>query len=187
MMYGADWCFIHIPRTGGTFLTDLFGDLPHVSKCVFDFKHCTEAQATELLARPLGDVFTIIRDPWDIVVGWWMHIQEYTPGRFESQAWREYAERIRSMTFAHFVESEILSGDFVTPGGFVPHYRNVGNADVLGFTEAYWRLCQLTGVTPEDPRFKIEPKEFKRYDETRLTNAVREHCSEDMRWITQSQ
>ncbi|MDH3719380.1 MAG: sulfotransferase family 2 domain-containing protein, partial [Planctomycetota bacterium] len=69
--------FIHIPRTGGTSITEtLAGQCWDATVDVFELKHAT---AEDLRVRFLSDVwhslyrFTVVRNPWDIIASDYRH------------------------------------------------------------------------------------------------------------------
>lgn len=85
------WCkqfvFIHVPRTGGTMLTDAFSHIPHVSKDVHLNKHVPASQARNLVGESIWKsayIFTVARPNDDIAESWWRHLQ------------REYVTRTNS-------------------------------------------------------------------------------------------
>lgn len=156
MLWGTNFVFIHIPRTGGTSLEHMFGGLGTISKIVHLHKHAPASQAKSFILPSIwkqARKFTIYRCPWDITVSWYKHLLSMRGNLQDStQEFREYCLRVSSLTFNEYLNAEIFSGNLVRHGGYLESYLDVRDRDkflILDWEQAYKLLCEMTGYTPE--------------------------------------
>ncbi len=71
--------FIHIPRTGGTSLTDMFcRQLPGIHRA--GLQHASaQANQTDIYARPDYRIFAFTRNPWARLYSWYQLLRKYNP------------------------------------------------------------------------------------------------------------
>ncbi len=155
MMHCNKFVFIHIPRTGGTSLTETFGVLPAVSKCVYEYKHATAREIRRLIGAKAWNnayKFTVYRDPYEIIRSWYQHCLGFCDNGYASPDWLSYVDYVRTCSFNTFVELEVLSGRFVQRGGFLSTFCNLPDINVLSLAEAHDKLVEMTGYQPALPR-----------------------------------
>jgi len=152
MMWCKKFIFIHIPRTGGDSLTEAFGGIPYISKDVYKFKHCLARKGRyNLFSSVWFDAFkfTIVRPPLDLMRSWFNHARTYQQHGDKENAthyWLQFCEYVSRVSFPDFVEREIVN---VRNGGHYARYANIDGVKPLTLQQAYSKLCELTGETPE--------------------------------------
>ena len=178
MFFSTRFVYIHIPRTGGTTLTDSFGCLTYVSKCVHHHKHDTAREIKTLVGSGLWDnayKFTVMRNPVEICKSWFRHCVQYQPGGFETGDWVGYCQYLREIAWRGFVEQEVLTGRFVRKGGFLATYCNLPDIAVLSLPNAWQYLTGVTGHNPPQPRIG----ETRRLPIDGYEEAIMDHCHLD--------
>lgn len=183
MIYSNKFIFIHIPRTGGTSLEEMFGGLPTVSKLLHDNKHAPASVAKSFIDPSIwreATKFTIYRDPWKITCSWYKHLLSMRDRLQDSTAeFREYCLRVSSLTFNEYLKQEIFSGEFVRQGGYLSHYLDCDKEQflILDWQEAYYLLCSQTRTNP--PIKIINKTKDILFPEDRKLELL-EWCKEDM-------
>lgn len=175
MLWSTNFVFIHIPRTGGTVLTDAFGKLPYVSKDVLRYKHATVQQARQVVGESIWNKayrFTILRDPWEIVASWYRHCQVPANADHCTPPWASYQQRIASMSLEQFVADELVN--FVPEGGFLRQYADDVGMEILTLQDAVDTLIRRTG---HDPSLEIRP--YTTAEKHALSRDVRRRCWRD--------
>ena len=85
MLVTTEFALIHIPKTGGTFLSEA---IKRTCEVLHEDLHCPYSEIPRDY-RPLPAV-AFVRNPWDWYVSWWTH---HRKGRNDSNDWhyREFA------------------------------------------------------------------------------------------------
>jgi hypothetical protein len=159
-MWGADWIFIHIPRTGGTFLTDTFGSLPWVSKDVHTYKHASASTLLGILGHEhweRSQKFYVYRPELEIAQSWYHHVQisfdliDRTNSSSAVPEWLDYIEEMHGLTFE----------EFALQAGFpkIENQIDLPGIQALTLQQAFDRLVDLTRFIPQE-----QPREFTSYE-----------------------
>ena len=155
MFWSVKVVFIHVPRTGGTVLTDVFGALPWVCKDVLFHKHAKASVAKRLVGPIWKDAikFAIERPDEEIAVSWYNHIQRYARERTEADrnycttSWWNLVTRCQSMDFDEFCRQErVPTMDF---------YCDLPEVQRLPFSDAFTLLCDVLGHPGVDIRTTV--------------------------------
>lgn len=181
MMYCSKFVFIHIPRTGGSTLTNAFGGIPWISKSVHAHKHATAREARLVVGEEIWSTsykFCIIRPPAEICRSWFRHCVTYLPTGIETGSWLTYCDRLRHIGWDGFVAEEVLTGRFVQLGGFVTHYCNLPDIHLLKFQAALDYLIQTTGFDPGIQSVMPSVSETIEHAED-----INQHCLLDSLWL----
>lgn len=141
---GCTFCFIHIPRTGGTSLTEGLATNHAAVVDVHEGKHRTAFVARTMLGEAWERAyrFSLIRSPWDIIASDYRHCMReawsitaalrmtWTP------EWHSRLLRIRAYDgFADFVLGEWLcdGSPIVAAGGFWDAFCGTGDVTPIRF------------------------------------------------------
>lgn len=146
-MYWSDrLIFIHVPRTGGTLLTDAFGSLPNVSKDVWAHRHARASTAREITGCMGARMIAVYRSDEDIARSFYEHCQD-EDSCDGMDPWTQIRDATRAMTFDDFVRC----GPCPTMGWYV----DSDDVDILSWDEAYEASCEAFGLRPSvvRPRF----------------------------------
>lgn len=148
------WCtriiFIHVPRTGGTMLTNAFGSLEHVSKDVHENKHLPASRVQAVVGEEIwtsARIIAVERSNDEIAKSWYQHAQSYyynnthNPDRRCTQSWWKFARQAALESSADFFAKR-----------FVPtmeHYCDLPRVERLTLRDAYELLIQTHGYDPQ--------------------------------------
>jgi len=140
MFWAPKIIFIHVPRTGGTLLTEIFGALPHVSKDVHRGKHLSASFVRDWLADYWEDAtkIAVYRPNEEIAKSWYRHVQasfEYGDDGSAERSWIEYVTRCHGMSFEDFVASE--------PIPTMEQYVDCEGVTVLPWADAFATIRQI--------------------------------------------
>lgn len=143
MFWTSSLIFIHIPRTGGTVLTDHFGKLPQVSKDVHTRKHARASHAKILLRKywDNAEKIAIYRPNEEIALSWYNHIQRYAQFRTAedrrecADGWWDMVSVCKDMTFEQFCACRFIPT--------VEHYVDLPGINVLSFKDATERIATI--------------------------------------------
>lgn len=148
MMYSSSFVFIHVPRTGGTILTDEFGWLETVSKDVHSLKHATASELQNIIEPELWESaykFSIYRSDDEIAASWYRHLK-YCFNKHNSgdvlgvtQSWIDFVAEASQYTFAELCDRY--------PPPTMAYYLDVPGIDVISLPQARDRLRELCGLS----------------------------------------
>lgn len=108
MFWTPDLIFIHVPRTGGTALTDKYRHLPWLSVDVHEHKHSPASVVRHTLLPDYWTTarrFTIYRSDEEIAKSWWDHIHHSEIGPHTTRQWRETMDKVKNMTWDEYLDS----------------------------------------------------------------------------------
>lgn len=133
MFWGPSLIFIHVPRTGGTLLTDIFGALPHVSKDVHKGKHLAASVVKSYWpdywesARKIA----VYRPNDEIAKSWYRHVQSSfgVPEKNADPEWLDFVARCHGMSFEDFSTKETMPT--------MEQYLDCDGIDVMTWDTAY--------------------------------------------------
>lgn len=150
MLWSARFVMVHVPRTGGTVLTEAFGVLPFVSKDVLSRKHAKASEVKEIIGEPLWEKvearFCVARGDLAIAKSYYRHVLEYRRIRTEEMRkectveWWDFVTEASKLSFEQFVEQY--------PPPRVDDYADLPEVMRLSLGEAYSLLKSLTGFDP---------------------------------------
>ena len=131
--------FIHVPRTGGTALTEIFGALPHVSKDVHKCKHLPASVVRDWMPDywATATKIAVYRPNAEISQSWYDHVQVSLDidQRHADQSWIEYITRCHGMSYEEFADSE--------PMPTMEQYVDCEGVQVLPWVEAFATIRQI--------------------------------------------
>ncbi len=177
--------FIHIPRTGGTSLTQAWGTLPYISKDVAVYKHATAPQIKALIGKRLWNQafrFTIIRDPWEILVSLWRLLMAAS-GHEGAESWRTSVIYWKARTFNEWLDQELGQ---LKPGGFLRTYTAREKVHIFtNVQDAHRTLMEITGDCPELPHLEGSDRTIP-VDESRRSEVL-DRCAFDVRFLEEAE
>ena len=147
MMYSSNFVFIHVPRTGGTILTDEFGSLDIVSKDVHSLKHATASELQKIIEPAIWESaykFSIHRSDDEIAASWYKHLRycfgEHNNGETlgVSQSWIDFVAEASQYTFAELCDRY--------PPPTMAYYLDSPGIDAISLPQARDRLRELCGL-----------------------------------------
>ena len=166
--------FIHIPRTGGTSITEalLRAAHPHAIVDNFDLKHAGAERIREAIVypQPLDRQwdrlyrFCVVRSPWEIAASDYRNIRRCARGltwdaplRWQRD-WCNHIRHVATLDFGQFVEIFYLTRATarVRPGGFWPTYcqdrcgRELG-VEAIRFEDLSARWLEILARCNLDP------------------------------------
>jgi hypothetical protein len=144
MMYSADFIFIHVPRTGGTSLTNIFGVLPGVSKDVHFLKHAKASEIKRIIDEDVWNnayKFSIYRENEEIAKSWYKHLcncdvlykKEKPIG--VTKKWLDFVECANSCDMDYFFS-------FCSPPT-MEYYLDEPEIDIISWSTAYKKLSNI--------------------------------------------
>ena len=139
--------FIHIPRTGGTSITDIF----YRKKLKFErpFLQHTNASSPEFQSVPFSDytTFAFVRNPWARIYSWYALLAKYNPDWKQSFTFEEFVCNYDDIAQAHSIDNGFCfnqldylhnqQGQLVT--NFIGRYEN--------YQQDVYKIFAQLGVT----------------------------------------
>lgn len=181
--------FIHIPKTGGTTISNALKSLPLKSSNIIPFmhKHAKAFEVKCILGKKIWEkyfTFAFVRNPWDLMVSsyhWWLQ------KAYQFKHLLDYANKVKDLgNFSNFIYSKYGQEMLNEQEGDIIDWISDGNDIIVDFIgrfenlqEDWNKVCKEINVTSIDLSHmnKTERRDYREYytNETKELIAQRFH------------